>query len=190
MALATQVSDLVDVDALSPETQTWLSKCPKAEETFQLFDTIFYNLSDFYCGSCDKKVKRKDLRLNECVPWTADSLWCQPCWEKTAKEYAVDGSVGDPDFRSSPWPVRQRQLRNMKILLYDGDLMESKTKKIYGWVKGYNPLRRDAQRVCITGLEDEAEPGTIDPDSEVINMRLSSLYSAANEDELQVKEDE
>jgi hypothetical protein len=55
----------------------------------------------------------------------------------------------------------------VKAETYDGDYVETKTGRVIGTVKNYNPATRTAGLVTLFSMPDLAEPGTIEAGCEV-----------------------
>ena len=153
---------LAKATALAPELRDWMSTCPDPSVFAAAVAHQVWLKDTDECTQCGEKYLNEDMRPDQSY-WSTGKPICKECWQT----YDAAGSLGNPNFRSPPWPAVRAEIE--EIPLVDGILRDRATGKGVGVVRGYNPKNHFANRV--DRFWGEAEAGSIDPAVEAVTDR-------------------
>jgi hypothetical protein len=148
---------------LSAELAAWLAKCPDRSGLCAALKDHAWQVARHKCGGCGDEFARRWLRFDITTPPSdQDKLICSDCCDKIAEEYK-DGTVGDPSYRVPAWPASASQDHVPAPKLEHGSIIDRKTNKPIGIVRGYNERSHFADLVSLFALPGCQEPGSLDP---------------------------
>jgi hypothetical protein len=160
---------------------SWLSSCPDIAAMKRMMDIAMWKLTKHRCEFCEKMFPRYLLRENRVGPVDDDNLVCKDCWEQESEEYAVDGTVGDPSFRSPPWPDEcEPDIVPVPPLPY-GRIVDPSGHTV-GVVQQYQVPdghgRGHFGKVTLFGFPKDSEFGSLDSDCSVVELSEKEFRAA------------
>ncbi len=153
----------------------WLSQCPTIEEAKKFFHGITWLEEQEPCRDCRQLFARKDLRVSkqhpypESGPGPGPEYRCWKCWSLPAAMQVTTTTTTQEDWASARVPEAPTAGAPV-ALRTDGELRDSVSGRILGWVEGYHPMTHTGDQICLFDQNSlyESTPGTIPTSMQVI----------------------